>query len=73
MMHEKKLLSVLIIICRLAGGVIIIKVDVEEKIDGRTTEAKVQSRLRALEKTQMDIQEILVEHEEKIKVLSIRR
>ena len=56
-----------------AGIPTVIKVDVEEKIDGRTTEAKVQSRLRALEKTQMDIQEILVEHEEKIKVLSIRR
>lgn len=51
----------------------VVKVDIEEKVDGRTVEGRVQSRLRALEEAQLKIQEILVEHADKIKFLSIRR
>ena len=42
----------------------------EETVDGRTALGK---RLKAIEEAQLKIQEILVDHEERIKVCEIRR
>lgn len=45
----------------------------EEKVDGRTTEGKILTRLDALEKTQTEILKTLVEHGNKIAECSVRR
>ena len=47
--------------------------EVEEKVDGRTIEGKTQTRLKALEDTQVEILKTLVEHGNKIAECSIRR
>lgn len=45
----------------------------EEKVDGRTTEGKILSRLESLEKAQVEILKTLVEHGNKIAECSVRR
>ena len=46
---------------------------VEEEIDGRTVEGKIQARLQKLEEAQEKILETLSEHGKKIDDCSIRR
>lgn len=47
--------------------------EVEEKVDGRTTEGKMLARLDALENTQAEILKTLLGHGNKIAECSIRR
>ena len=50
-----------------------VKEVVEEAIDGRTIEGRVQARLQKLEDAQEKILETLSEHGKKIDICSVRR